>query len=375
MAKRDYYEVLGVGKDVDDAGLKKAYRRLAMKHHPDRNPDDSVAEEKFKEAKEAFEVLGDSQKRAAYNQFGHAGVDGSAGMGGGGQGGANFNDIFGDVFGDIFGGGRGGGRQSYRGSDLQYNLETTLEDAVSGTTVKIQIPTQVSCSSCDGSGARAGTSSTSCTTCHGVGQVRMQQGFFSVQQTCPTCHGSGQVIKDPCGKCHGRGRVEEKKTLSVKIPPGVDTGDRIRLSGEGEAGEKGGPAGDLYVQIYVKSHSIFERDNADLLCQVPINVVTASLGGELEVPTLDGRVKLKIPPGTQTEKVFRLRGKGIKPVRGGSVGDLLCKVRVETPVNLTSDQKKLFEQLNESFGAKGGTKHSPQERSWLDGVKEFFDKV
>ncbi len=374
MAKSDYYEVLGVGRDVDEAGLKKAYRRLAMKHHPDRNPDNAVAEEKFKEAKEAFEVLGDAQKRAAYDRFGHAGVDRSAG--GGGQAGGNFNDIFGDVFGDIFGGGRGGGgRQAYRGSDLQYNLGVTLEDAVNGTTVKVKIPTQVSCDRCDGSGARAGTASTACTTCNGVGQVRMQQGFFSVQQTCPRCQGAGQVIKDPCNKCQGRGRVEESKTLSVKIPPGVDTGDRIRLSGEGEAGERGGPTGDLYVQVNVKQHAIFERDDADLLCQVPINIVSASLGGELEVPTLSGRVKLKIPPGTQSEKVFRLRGKGIKPVRGGAVGDLLCKVRVETPVNLTTEQKKLFEQLKESFDCKEGNKHSPQERSWLDGVKRFFESM
>jgi len=374
MAKRDYYEVLGVGRDVEDAGLKKAFRRLAMKYHPDRNPDNAVAEEKFKEAKEAFEVLDDGNKRAAYDQFGHAGVDRSAGMGGG-HGGGNFNDIFGDVFGDIFGGGRSGGRRAYRGSDLQYNLEITLENAVNGTTVKIKIPTLVSCNVCDGSGAKAGTSSTSCTTCNGVGQVRMQQGFFSVQQTCPKCHGAGQVIKDPCNKCHGRGRVEESKTLSVKIPPGVDTGDRIRLSGEGEAGEKGGPSGDLYVQISVAPHSIFDRDHADLLCQVPINIITASLGGELEVPTLNGRVKLKVPAGTQSEKVFRLRGKGIKPIRGGAVGDLLCKVRVETPVNLTSDQRAMFEQLGESFAGRGTARHSPQERSWLDGVKQFFDNM
>jgi molecular chaperone DnaJ len=374
MAKRDFYEVLGVGRDADDAALKKAYRRLAMKHHPDRNPDDAVAEDNFKEAKEAFEVLGDGNKRAAYDQFGHAGVDGSAGMGGG-QAGGNFNDIFGDVFGDIFGGGRRGGRQAYRGSDLQYNLETTLENAVNGTTVKIKIPTLVSCRTCDGSGAKAGTSSSTCGTCNGVGQVRMQQGFFSVQQTCPKCHGAGQVIQNPCNKCHGRGRIEEKKTLSVKIPPGVDTGDRIRLTGEGEAGEKGGPPGDLYVQINVSRHAIFDRDNADLLCQVPINIITASLGGVLEVPTLNGRVKLKIPPGTQSEKVFRLRGKGIKPIRGGAIGDLLCKVRIETPVNLTADQKALFEKLGDSFGGRGGAKHSPQERSWLDGVKQFFDSM
>lgn len=374
MAKSDYYQVLGVSKDANEADLKKAYRRLAMKYHPDRAPDSAVAEDKFKEAKEAFEVLGDAQKRAAYDRFGHAGVDGSAGMGGG-QGAGNFNGIFGDVFGDIFGGSRGGGRQAYRSSDLQYNLEASLEDAVNGTTVKVKIPTEVICGTCDGSGARAGTASAACATCNGVGQVRMQQGFFSVQQTCPRCHGAGQVIKEPCNKCCGRGRVEENKTLSVKIPAGVDTGDRIRLSGEGEAGERGGPRGDLYVQISVKSHPIFERDNADLLCQVPINVVSASMGGELEVPTLSGRVKLKIPPGTQSEKVFRLRGKGIKPVRGGTVGDLLCKVRVETPVNLTLEQKKLFEQLRESFDGKSGSQHSPQESSWLNGVKKFFDNV
>ena len=371
MAKRDYYEVLGVDKNADDASLKKAYRRLAMKYHPDRSPDDKVAEENFKQAKEAFEILSDPQKRAAYDQFGHAGVDNSAGMGGS-AGGANFNDIFGDVFGDIFGSGRGG-RQSYRGADLQYNLETTLEDAVVGTTVKIKIPTQVACATCSGSGTKPGTSPTNCNTCKGVGQVRMQQGFFSVQQTCPHCQGKGQIIKDPCIACYGKGRVEEKKTLSVKIPPGVDTGDRIRLSGEGEVGEKGGAPGDLYVQIYVKEHAIFQRENADLLCQVPINIATAAIGGELEVPTLNGRVKLKIPAGTQSEKMFRLRGKGIKPVRGGAVGDLLCKVHVETPVNLTTEQKALFQQLAASFDGKGGKKHSPQERSWLDSMRDFFD--
>ena len=368
MAKRDYYKVLEVDRDVDDAGLKKAYRRLAMKYHPDRNPDNAVAEEKFKEAKEAFEVLGEHQKRAAYDRFGHAGVET-----GGGQGASSFNDIFGDVFGDIFGGGQSRGRQAYRGSDLQYNLTISLEDAVGGTTVKIRVPTLVTCSTCKGGGSRPGTSSTSCATCNGVGQVRMQQGFFSVQQTCPKCHGSGQVIKDPCNQCRGQGRIEEKKTLSVKVPPGVDTGDRIRLSGEGEAGEKGGSVGDLYVQIGVKPHTIFERDHADLLCQVPVNIVTASIGGEVEVPTLSGRIKLKIPPGTQSEKMFRLRGKGVKPVRGGSIGDLLCKIRVETPVNLTVEQSQLFEQLGASFASKGGNKHSPQEKSWLDKVKAFFD--
>jgi molecular chaperone DnaJ len=322
-------------------------------------------------------VLSDAQKRSAYDQFGHAGVDG-AGMGGfgGGGGGANFSDIFGDVFGDIFGGAGGGrgGQRAYRGADLQYNLEISLEEAVAGVTQKLRVPTHVSCDKCGGSGAKPGTSPTTCGTCRGVGQVRMQQGFFSVQQTCPSCRGSGQTISDPCDKCHGQGRTQEQKTLSVKIPAGVDTGDRIRLSGEGEAGERGGPSGDLYVQIVVKPHNIFQRDGADLLCSVPISIATAALGGELEVPTLGGKVKLKIPAGTQSERVFRLRGKGVKQVRGGAQGDLLCRVRVETPVNLTSRQKELLEELADSLGEKGG-KHSPQERSWLDGVKEFFDDM
>lgn len=377
MSKRDYYEVLGVQRDADEAVLKKAYRRLAMKHHPDRNPGDAVAEEKFKEAKEAFEVLNDSQKRAAYDRFGHAGVDNSAAGGGaGGFGGADFSDIFGDVFGDIFGGGRGGGRsRASRGTDLQYNLELSLEDSVTGLEKTLNIPAQVNCDVCNGSGAKAGTSPVQCDTCGGVGQVRMQQGFFSVQQTCPSCRGSGQTIKDPCSKCRGNGRVQEQKTLSVKIPPGVDTGDRIRLSGEGEAGEKGGPAGDLYVLVQVRKHPIFERDDDDLLATVPIDVITASLGGELEVPTLTGRVNLKIPAGTQTDKVFRLRGMGVKPVRGNSPGDLLCRVIIEIPVNLTSDQKRLFGELKETMAGKKASKHSPKHQGWLDGVKQFFDDM
>ncbi len=377
MSKQDYYEVLSVSRDADEATLKKAYRRLAMKYHPDRNPDDAVAEEKFKEAKEAFEVLNDSQKRAAYDRFGHAGVDNSAGGGQGGFGGADFSDIFGDVFGDIFGGGRGGGGRSRasRGTDLQYNLEMSLEESVAGMEKTLNIPAQVSCDQCSGSGAKAGTTPAQCDTCGGVGQVRMQQGFFSVQQTCPGCRGSGQIIKDPCSKCRGAGRVQEKKTLSVKIPPGVDTGDRIRLSGEGEAGEKGGPAGDLYVMVQVRSHAIFERDDDDLLATVPIDVVTASLGGELEVPTLTGIVNLKIPAGTQTDKVFRLRGMGVKPVRGHSAGDLLCKVVVEIPVNLTSDQKRLFDELRETMAGKKASRHSPKHQGWLDGVKQFFDDM
>ena len=376
MAKRDYYEVLGVSRTVTEAELKKAYRRLAMKYHPDRNPGDSKAEERFKEAKAAYEVLNDAQKRAAYDQFGHAGV-GGAGAGGGGSAGG-FGDIFEDIFGDIFGGGRGGGgaggRRAYRGSDLQYNLEIGLEEAVFGTEAKIRIPTQEPCKVCKGSGAKPGTEPEVCSTCGGVGQVRMQQGFFSVQQTCPTCRGSGKVIREPCRACHGKGTVEEQKTLSVKIPPGVDTGDRIRLAGEGERGQAGGPPGDLYVQVRVKPHRIFRREGNDLICEVPISFTTAALGGELDVPTLDGRVKLKIPAGTQTGKFFRMRGKGVKPVRGGPQGDLICKVDVETPVNLTKHQKELFEELEETMN-KGGQRHSPQAHNWLDGVKGFFEEL
>jgi len=376
MSKRDYYEVLSVSKNASAADIKKAYRRLAMKHHPDRNAGDDAgkAEQQFKEIKAAYEVLSDEQKRAAYDQFGHAGVDGSAGMGGGpgGFGGAGFSDIFGDAFGDIFGGGRGGGHRVNRGSDLRYNLELTLEEAVQGTEVKIRVPTLVSCKTCGGSGAKKGSSPKTCGTCHGAGQVRMQQGFFSVQQTCPTCHGQGNVIDNPCGACHGQGRVQEHKTLSVKVPAGVDTGDRIRLAGEGEAGEAGGPAGDLYVQMHVKNHAIFERDGADLYCEVPIPFTTAALGGELEVPTLQGKLKLKVPAGTQTNKIFRMRGKGVKPVRGGATGDLMCRVLVETPVNLHEDQKELLRKLDESLQG-GGSKHSPQASSWMDGVKKFFE--
>jgi len=370
MAKRDYYEILGVSKDVSAADLKKAYRRVAMKYHPDRNPDDKTAEDKFKEASEAYEVLSDTQKRAAYDQFGHAGVDPSSGMGGGAGGFGNFSDIFGDVFGDIFGGGRGRGRGgATRGSDLRYNLDLTLEDAVRGTTVQIRVPTLTTCDVCDGSGAKKGTSAKTCTTCAGMGQVRMTQGFFSVQQTCPTCRGRGTVIADPCGACQGQGRKEETKTLSVKVPPGVDTGDRIRLSGEGEAGLEGGPPGDLFVQVNVLPHEIFQRDGTDLYCEVPVDFVDAALGGELEVPTLDGRVKLKVPAETQTGKLFRLRGKGVTPVRGGSPGDLMCRVVVETPVNLGNKQKELLRQFQATM--KNG-KNSPRQSSWFDGMKNFF---
>jgi molecular chaperone DnaJ len=378
MAKRDFYEVLGVERGASDAELKKAYRRLAMKFHPDRNPDDEEAIEKFKEANEAYEVLTDGQKRAAYDQYGHAGVDPSmgGGAGAGGFAGGNFSDIFGDVFGDIFGGGGGGrGRSSVqRGSDLRYTLELDLEEAVRGTTVTIRIPTLVECSPCSGSGAKKGSSPVTCTTCGGHGQVRMQQGFFSVQQTCPRCHGTGKMITDPCRECQGQGRVEEQKTLSVKVPAGVDTGDRIRLAGEGEAGVNGGPAGDLYVVVSVREHKIFQRDGKNLFCEVPISFADAALGGELEVPTLDGRVKLKIPDGTQTGKLFRLRSKGVTPVRGGSPGDLLCRVVIETPVNLTKRQGELIQELRETLQEEGSNQ-SPRAKSWFDGVKNFFEDM
>ncbi|MDP4918289.1 MAG: molecular chaperone DnaJ [Haliea sp.] len=376
MSKRDYYEVLGVENAADEKDIKKAYRRVAMKYHPDRNPDDPDADDKFKEATEAYDVLMNAEKRAAYDRFGHAGVDPSMGGGGfGGGGGGSFSDIFGDVFGDIFGGGGGRGRGGpQRGSDLRYTLDISLEDAVKGATVEIKVPTLATCEECSGSGARKGSAPVNCATCAGMGQVRMQQGFFQVQQACPTCRGRGKMVSDPCGKCQGQGRVEKRKTLSVKVPPGVDTGDRIRLSGEGEAGPDGGPTGDLFVQMSVRQHPIFERDGKNLYCEVPITFVAAALGGDLEVPTLDGRVKLKIPAETQTGKLFRLRGKGVKPVRGGAVGDLLCRAVVETPVNLSKKQKELLREFQESLG-QGGDAQSPRQTSWFEGVKTFFDDM
>jgi molecular chaperone DnaJ len=374
MAKRDYYEVLGVPRNASEADLKKAFRRLAMKYHPDRNTGDADTEAKFKEAKLAYDVLSDPKKRSAYDQFGHAGVDaGAGGFGGPGGDGGAFSDIFGDVFGDIFGG-RSGARRTQRGVDLRYDLSLSLEDAVNGKEVKIRIPVMVDCQFCGGTGAKPGTKPKTCTTCGGSGQVRMQQGFFSIQQTCPTCRGTGSVIEEACSHCRGRGRIQEEKTLSVRVPPGVDTGDRIRLAGEGERGEHGGPPGDLYVQIQVKAHPIFTREDNHLHCEVPIGFVTAALGGELEVPTLDGKVMLKIPAGTQTAKMFRVRGKGVKPVRGGVIGDLICRVTVETPVNLTERQKELLREFEASM-QEGGSRHSPQSHSWLDSVKSFIDKI
>jgi len=374
MAKRDYYEVLGVSRNAPEAEIKKAYRRLAMKHHPDRNPESKTSEASFKEAKEAYEILTDAQKRAAYDQFGHAGVDPSMAAGAGGfhgAGGGNFSDIFGDVFGDIFSGGRRGGPQVFRGADLRYNLELTLEEAVRGTEVQIRVPALHSCETCHGSGAKPGTSSTSCRTCGGHGQVRMQQGFFSIQQTCPNCRGTGKTVSHPCPSCAGQGRVKQTKTLSIKVPAGVDEGDQVRLAGEGEAGEQGGPAGDLYVQVRLKPHDIFQREANDLHCELPISFSLAALGGDLEIPTLDGRASIKIPPGTQSGKNFRLREKGVRNVRTSRVGDLYCHVSIETPINLSKHQKELLQKLDESL-REGGERHSPREQTWVSKIKSFL---
>lgn len=378
MAKRDYYTVLGVNRDATDDDIKKTFRKLAMKFHPDRNPDDKGSEAKFKEAKEAYEVLSDARKRAAYDQFGHAGVDPSmgAGPGRGGMGPEGFGgfaDAFGDIFGEIFGqqarGGRGNG--VYRGADLRYNLELTLEDAARGAEVKIRIPTTEACETCHGSGAKPGTEPKQCPTCHGRGEVRVSQGFFSIQQTCPTCHGTGKVIPEPCATCHGAGRVKKQKTLSVKIPPGVDQDDRIRLTGEGEAGLNGGPSGDLYVVVNLRPHAVFQREGADLHCEMPISFATAALGGELEIPTLDGHATIKIPPETQTGQTFRLRNKGIRPVRGSVQGDLYCHVAIETPIKLTTRQKDLLREF-EAINQEDPGKHNPRAKGWFDKVREFF---
>ena len=376
MAKRDYYEILGVAKNASDEDIKKAYRKLAMKYHPDRNPDSKGAEEKFKEAKEAYEMLSDPGKREAYDRYGHAGVDpnmGAGGYGAGAGGFGGFSDAFGDIFGDIFGQGRrSSGPQVYRGADLRYNLEITLEQAAHGFDTTIRVPSWNECETCHGSGAKPGTSPTSCTTCGGQGQVRMQQGFFSIQQTCPKCHGSGKIIPNPCPSCSGAGRIKKNKTLEVKIPAGIDDGMRIRSSGNGEPGMNGGPPGDLYVEIHIKQHPVFQRDGDDLHCEIPISFARAALGGEVEVPTLNGKASFTLPEGTQSGKTFRLRGKGIKGVRSGYPGDLFCHVVVETPVKLTDRQKELLQEFEQLMTA-GGSKHNPQSKSWKDKVKEFFE--
>lgn len=370
MSKRDYYEILGVDKGVSDKDLKKAYRRVAMKYHPDRNPDNKKAEDNFKEANEAYEILSDEQKRATYDQYGHAAFEGNSA--GGGFNGGNFED-FGDIFSDIFGGGRQRRRGPSPGNDLQYNMTLDLEEAVKGTEKKIEIPTTTNCKICDGSGSKPGTNSQICSTCNGQGQIRVQQGFFAVQQTCPHCNGKGKTIKSPCNNCHGQGIVRERKSLNVKVPAGVDTGDRIRLSNEGEVSQNGGKNGDLFVEVSIRPHSIFKREGKHLSTEVPISFNDAALGGELEIPTLNGRIKLKIPEGTQSGKMFRLRGKGIKPIRGGNVGDMLCQVVVETPIYLTKHQKELLKQLQESL--EGHDKHSPKKKGWFEIIKNFFDDM
>lgn len=378
--KEDYYSVLQVNRNANDDEIKKAYRRLAMKYHPDRNKEDKDAEAKFKTVNEAYEILSDKEKRAAYDMHGHAGVDPSAAAQARAHAQANFNDIFGNIFGDMFGGGGGmggggfGGRHMQHGADLRYNIDLSLEEAIRGTTITVKINTLVGCKTCKGSGAKDGAKPVTCTTCGGHGQVRMQQGFFSIQQTCHECGGSGQIIKDRCATCRGDGRVPETKTLNIKIPPGVDNGDRIRLTGEGEAGPHGSPPGDLYVQVHVREHHLFTREGPNLYCEVPVSYTVLALGGEIEVPTLDGRVKLKIPAETQTGKLFRLRGKGVKTLRGQGPGDCLCRVIVETPVNLTREQKDMLQKFGESI-ANAEDKHNPQVRTWLQNVKAFFEEM
>ena len=381
MAKRDYYEVLGVPKNASEDDIKKAYRKHAMKHHPDRNQGDSAkkAEEKFKECKEAYEMLSDAQKRAAYDQYGHAGVDPNMGGRHGPDGfGGGFAEAFGDIFGDIFGGVGGAGarrgpngQQVYRGSDLSYAMEITLEEAAQGKETQIRIPAYDACETCSGSGAKPGTSPKVCTTCNGAGTVHMRQGFFSIQQTCPHCHGSGKIIPEPCATCGGQGRIKRNKTLEVKIPGGINEGMRIRSSGNGEPGPNGGPPGDLYIEIRIKPHEIFERDGDDLHCTVPVGLTNAALGGAIEVPTLGGKAEIELPEGTQHGKTFRLRGKGIKGVRSSYPGDLYCHVSVETPIKLTEHQRKLLKELDESF-RKSGDRHSPTSKSWSDRVKDLF---
>jgi molecular chaperone DnaJ len=382
MAKRDYYEVLGVAKNAAEDEIKKAYRKLAMKHHPDRNQGDDAkkAEEKFKEAKEAYEMLTDPQKRAAYDQYGHAGVDPSMGRGGpggpGAEGFGGFAEAFGDIFGDIFGGAGGqrrgaGGQQVFRGSDLSYAMEITLEEAAFGKETQIRIPAYETCETCKGSGAKPGSSPKVCTTCNGGGTVHMRQGFFSIQQTCPHCHGSGKIIPDPCTTCSGQGRIKKNKTLEVKIPAGINEGMRIRSSGNGEPGTNGGPSGDLYIEIRIKQHEIFERDGDDLHCTVPVGLTTVAIGGGIEVPTLGGKAEIDLPEGTQHGKTFRLRGKGIKGVRSSYPGDLYCHISVETPIKITEHQRKLLKELDESF-RKSGDRHSPNAKSWTDRVKDLF---
>ena len=378
MADKDLYKILGVNKNATQEELKRAYRKLTMELHPDRNPDNrEEAERKFKEMKAAYDILSDEQKRATYDRYGFEAASGNGaggGFGGGGFGGFNA-DVFGDIFGDIFGGGRQRqARPETRGHDLAYELDLSLEEAVNGIEKRIRIPTYIRCKSCDGSGATAKSVKRACPSCNGSGQIRIQQGFFSIAQPCPQCGGKGQIIENPCTDCHGDGRVKQQKTLNVNIPAGVDNGDRIRLSGEGEAGERGAPAGDLYVEIHVRKHPIFAREGDNLHCAMPISFVTAALGGDLEVPTLGGRVMLTVPPETQTGKTFRLKGKGVKSVRSRTTGDLYCTVNIETPVNLSKAQKDILADFGKTLN-EGGKTHAPKEKGFLDSVKKFFDNL
>ncbi|MDN5865620.1 MAG: molecular chaperone DnaJ [Gammaproteobacteria bacterium] len=372
MSERDYYEVLGVGRDASANDIKKAYRRKAMKFHPDRNPGDAEAGNRFKEINEAYEVLGDAGKRQAYDQFGKAGVQGGAGPGGfGGFGGVDPGDIFGDIFGNIFG---GGARRSVRGADLQYTLAVDLEQVATGEEVNIEVPRHATCGHCSGSGAAPGSKPKTCGTCHGQGQVRMQQGFFTLQQPCPDCGGRGEVISEPCPVCRGSGRERRTSKLRVRIPAGVENGNAIRLGGQGEAGPRGAPPGDLYVEIRIRPHAIFHREGANLACEVPVGFATAALGGEVEIPTLDGQGKLKVPVGTQSGRRLRVRGKGL-PRPGGGTGDLHCVVRVQTPVNLDDEQKRLIRELDEKLGADGARHEPAAQESWTEKVRNFFEQL
>ena len=373
--KRDFYEILGIAKNATDDEIKKAYRKMAMKYHPDRNPDSKDAEANFKEAKEAYEMLSDPQKKAAYDQYGHAGVDPNMG-GFGGAGAQGFGDAFGDIFGDIFGNARGGGGRSgpqvYRGSDLRYSMEISLEEAAKGHETQIRVPGWNNCEVCTGSGAEPGTKVETCSTCGGQGQVRVSQGFFSMQQTCPKCRGQGQFIPKPCKKCSGEGKIKQQKTLEVKIPAGIEDGMRIRLSGHGEPGVNQGPPGDLYVEVHIKAHSVFERDGDDLHFQMPISFATACLGGTVEVPTLAGKASFDVAEGTQTGRTFRLRGKGIKGIRSTIPGDLYVHVQIETPIKLNEQQRQLIRDFDGSLKSDS-FKHNPQEKGWFDRVKQFFN--
>ncbi|MCC5958602.1 MAG: molecular chaperone DnaJ [Rhodobacteraceae bacterium] len=384
MAKRDFYEVLGVSRSASAEEIKKAYRKKAKELHPDRNSDNPNAEAQFKEANEAYDALKDADRKAAYDRFGHAAFDGSMGGGGGHPGAAGarggfggngdfasaFSDVFEDLFGDFVGGGRGGARtRASRGSDLRYNMRISLEEAFSGTRKTIRVPRLSQCESCNGTGAEGGAEPVTCPTCSGMGKVRAQQGFFTVERTCPTCGGNGQIVKNPCAACGGAGRVEKESTLSVNIPAGVETGTRIRLSGEGEAGLRGGPAGDLYIFVNVAEHQIFKRDGVTLYCHVPVSVARAALGGEVEVPTIDGgRSRVKVPAGSQSGRQMRLRGKGMPALRGGGQGDMLIELAVETPVNLTARQKELLEEFE-----KLSAENNPESSGFFDKVKSFWD--